>query len=409
MITSLTVENFCSIREKTTVSLATRATTPTDDSFVKLQVTPSDKASVLLGIFGANASGKTNFLKCFSFLFHFINHSYQENANESDIPVDGFIGHEDTTKFELDFQRGKFAYRYFVELTAEKIVLETLKKLNTTSASYRTILKRRPGVKGVLLNYDDEFEDLTAVKKLLKDRPRASMLSAGFLTNEKEFVSVHKTLGHYETNVTRSGKKTPSREDLMADIIECARYLEKHPALFEKAEHLLKSADLGIAGLRLGKIETFTENSSKSDEVSFPYINHECIYGAFDLILSRESAGTQRLFTLLGSILPVLQEGGVAVIDEMESDLHPHLIKLILDLFQDPDNNPLGAQLIFTCHHVEILNQLAKEQIVLVEKNEHCQSKVYKLSDIKGVRREENYFSNYNSGRYGAIPEPSLF
>ena len=71
--------------------------------------------------------------------------------------------------------------------------------------------------------------------------------------------------------------------------------------------------------------------------------------------------------------------------------------------------NPKRAQLIFTCHHVEILNHLAKEQIFLVEKDDVNQSQVRRLSDYKGVRRDENHFANYNSGRYDAIPEPEIF
>jgi len=93
----------------------------------------------------------------------------------------------------------------------------------------------------------------------------------------------------------------------------------------------------------------------------------------------------------------------------MESDLHPHLIPILLDLFVDRNTNPKRAQLLFTCHHVEILNQLAKEQIVFVQKDADNVSHVRKLSGIKSVRREENFFANYNTGRYEAIPEPERF
>jgi predicted ATPase len=102
-------------------------------------------------------------------------------------------------------------------------------------------------------------------------------------------------------------------------------------------------------------------------------------------------------------------DGGIAVIDEMESDMHPHLIPTLLDLFSDPELNPKKAQLLFTCHHVEILNRLAKEQIALVEKDDNCVSHVKRLSEVAGVRREENFFSRYNAGYYGAIPKPEVF
>jgi AAA15 family ATPase/GTPase len=143
--------------------------------------------------------------------------------------------------------------------------------------------------------------------------------------------------------------------------------------------------------------------------VPVPFVSHRTGSRSFELPLTLESSGTKRLFVLLGAFLPVLTEGGVAVIDEMESDLHPHLIPLLLDLFVDATTNPKRAQLLFTCHHVEILNQLAKEQIVLVQKDDECVSTLRRLADIKGVKREENFFAHYNAGRYEAVPSPSLF
>jgi AAA15 family ATPase/GTPase len=111
---------------------------------------------------------------------------------------------------------------------------------------------------------------------------------------------------------------------------------------------------------------------------------------------------------LFETFIKILSSGGIAVIDEMESDLHPHLIPTILSLFTNAEINTHQAQLFFTCHHVEMLNHLLKEQIIFVEKNEQCVSEAFRLDELKGVRREENFFANYNSGRYGAIPEPEV-
>ena len=55
-----------------------------------------------------------------------------------------------------------------------------------------------------------------------------------------------------------------------------------------------------------------------------------------------------------------------------------------------------------------MLNHLLKEQIILVDKNEQGVIVAFRLDELKGVRREENFFANYNSGRYGAIPEPEV-
>lgn len=409
MITQITVENFCSIKERSTISLTASKAISTDNSFVELKCLPAQRVSVLAGIFGANASGKTNFLKSFSFLYNFMLRSYEDSEDSSYVPVDRFVGSKGSSKFEIEIVSNKHAYHYAVELTPKEVIQETIKKYNPKSGSFRTILKRKQGVHGPLISHEAEFGDLTAVRKLLKARPLSSVLSTGLLINEREFSYIQEALGKYKTNVNRRGKKELSRNALMASILKFSKELAEDPEMTEEVERLLKAADLGVSGFRLGVIEILSPDEEKSSEEPFPYLRHESDGGGFEFPITRESSGTQRFFSLLQSLLMVLKNGGVAIIDEMESDLHPHLIELILDLFQDSDNNPLQAQLIFTCHHVEVLNQLSKEQIIFVEKNDDCESNVYSLSSVKGVRRDDNYFGNYNAGRYGAIPEPSLF
>ena len=52
-----------------------------------------------------------------------------------------------------------------------------------------------------------------------------------------------------------------------------------------------------------------------------------------------------------------------------------------------------SAELAFTCHHVEVLNHLTKEQIFLVEKGDDNLITVKRLSENKGIRRGENHFA----------------
>jgi AAA15 family ATPase/GTPase len=124
------------------------------------------------------------------------------------------------------------------------------------------------------------------------------------------------------------------------------------------------------------------------------------------LPMVEESSGTNGLFSVLALVLPVLDNGGVAIIDELETDLHPHMVEALLDLFVQPDSNPKNAQLIFASHADWLMDQLHKTQIVLVEKTEEG-TEVFRLSDIKGVQARENYSARYRSGAYGAVPELS--
>ena len=108
---------------------------------------------------------------------------------------------------------------------------------------------------------------------------------------------------------------------------------------------------------------------------------------------------------LLRWILPALEHGGIVIIDEIEADLHPDMIMAVLDLFIDRERNPHNAQIIFTCHAHEILNELQKDQVLLIEKNPDGCSEAWRLGDMKKIRRDDNLYAKYRAGTYGAIPD----
>lgn len=408
MIRHLKFENFCSFRNAGELSLTTGSKTPTDDSFTDSLC--GDKVTVLIGVFGPNAAGKTNLLKVVAFLNFFLRHSYQAGQSGESIPLDSFAGRgSEPTRFSVEFEGEGRVYRYETQLTSETILEERLMGRNSKTKSFRTLLRRQAGPHGALLSQENDFTDLAALRNLLKDRPDASMIAAGLITGRPEFKNVLSSFGRLETNVDRMGKTESVQGNRASEVLGCADYLRDNPHFIQDIETRLKAADLGIAGFHIKELEVLDEKSGNTQKLQVPFVTHKSDGHTFEIPLTHESAGTKRLFVLLRNFLPVLTDGGMAVIDEMESDLHPHLIPILADLFVDRDTNPKRAQLFFTCHHVEILNQLAKEQIVFVQKDSDSISHIRKLSEIKGVRREENFFANYNAGRYGAVPEPQRF
>lgn len=398
--------NFCSYRESGTISFIASASLDTDDSFVSSR--RDDKVSLLMGVFGGNASGKTNLLKGLVFLGFFLRHSYQKLSEADPIPVDGFfhLGREKPVRMLVEFEGNGGIFRYECELLPTAVVSEKLSRLHEETGYFRTLMARDAASKITVKDFD---VDRAAIRRLLKDRPNASMFSAGLLTGSKEIARIDRTLGMIETNVDRGGKREHANEMEFQSLIEAAAYFEKNPHLAELLEERLASADLGICGFEVKPTRFFDAEKKREQEVPFPYVKHRVDGAEVELPLALESSGTKRLFLVLRRFFPVLTDGGIAVIDEMESDMHPHLIPALLDLFIDPELNPKRAQLLFTCHHIEILNRLAKEQILLVEKDSNCVSHVKRLSEIPGVRREENFFSRYNAGHYGAIPHPEPY
>ncbi|MGE9268178.1 MAG: AAA family ATPase [Verrucomicrobiales bacterium] len=408
MIRKLTFSNFCSFADEATLNFTTSAKTPTDNSFV--ETTVGDQVSVLAGVFGPNGSGKTTLLKAMTFTQFFLIFSYKGLADDEQIPLDTFLTRtKEKSEFDLDFEgRGK-RYRYKFTIQDKAILEERLYLYNQKTKSFRTLLHRQLSDDGELsLKQSKSFTDLALLKKLITERPNSSMLAAGLVTGKKEFKEIADCIGPQISNVGRHGKKAHGVQEMDEEIFTSSEFFHKHPEYNDDLTELLQAADLGISSFEIRKVPGIGADK-QSKELYVPFLTHEGPDGSFELSIFDESSGTRRLFLLFAAFLPILKYGGLAVIDEMESDLHPHIIPLLLGLFSDRHINTLKAQLLFTCHHVEILNHLAKEQITLVDKSEDCVSDAYRLSDVKGVRRDENHFANYNAGRYDAVPEPSIF
>jgi len=129
----------------------------------------------------------------------------------------------------------------------------------------------------------------------------------------------------------------------------------------------------------------------------------------FDL-RSQESAGSNKVFNISGPVFDTLTNGGVLMIDELDSSLHPLLTLAITRLFNSIESNPKNAQLIFATHDTNLLRmgKYRRDQIFFVEKDKYGASDLYSLVEYKEgsktIRNDRSYEKDYIQGRYGAIP-----
>ena len=123
--------------------------------------------------------------------------------------------------------------------------------------------------------------------------------------------------------------------------------------------------------------------------------------------LGQESAGTQAWFTLLGPAFAALVGGQVLLFDEIDASLHPRLSARLIELFQDSQTNPYGAQLIFTTHDTSLLGALNRDEVWLTEKASGGATRLVALAEFGGdrVRRSLNLERAYLQGRFGTIPD----
>ena len=125
-----------------------------------------------------------------------------------------------------------------------------------------------------------------------------------------------------------------------------------------------------------------------------------------ELDMDDESHGTRKMFSLAGPWLDSLVEGNVIVFDELHDNLHPALVRFLVNQFHDRKTNPSGAQLVFTTHDTSVLdrNLFRTDQIWFCERNDRLETSVFSLSDFRQRPEVENLARAYLAGRFGALP-----
>jgi len=200
------------------------------------------------------------------------------------------------------------------------------------------------------------------------------------------------------------------------------QYHEK-PEFAARVLQLLKKLDLSIQDLRVVR-EPFTEAHLKTipSELKslfkqpgdvFQAITVHKMYGSLEKshsvefdFNSQESFGTRCLFVLTTLLMQILDMGGVVVLDELGSSMHPFMSREIVALFQNPNTNPKGAQLVFCSHETYLLSKqvgLRQDQIWFTEKNAQEETILHSLLAYN-MRSECEFEKNYRDGRFGAVP-----
>jgi len=204
-----------------------------------------------------------------------------------------------------------------------------------------------------------------APQEARKVRPNVSLIS--WAAQFGVPLAVRLTAPYVNTNVNVLGRVPMGSQDVQV----ATHHFSVHPDQRKRMEQLLSAWDLGLSGVEL--LELPVNNPQEPlQKVWVPFGKHKNKTTEFQLPFTLESSGTQGAFVLLSRLLQALEIGGLAVIDEFENDLHPHMLEPILELFANPATNPHQGQLLFTCHAIEVLNLVHKSQVILVQKNEDC-------------------------------------
>ncbi len=385
----------------------------------------------VIGLYGNNASGKSNLLLSMSLLDRLIHLSARSSSTAS-LPYEPFLLREGwlekPTRFEITFIHKNSRYRYGVEFQLDRVLREWLYR---KSQSREVVLFTRegevidtgPGFRGNQKLIDAALE---------ATRDNALYLSTCDMLNVEEAKDIFQWFRYfYMINGLNTEAQAMNTIALLNNNNECAAlinlYFHRLNLGIEKVEVTAKDFDpselpgnlpegarnLISEELKGKKGFTILTSHKTYDKEGNP--NGKNLTWRMD---ENESAGTRKAFQISGPVVWALMNGGVLIIDEIEAKMHPKMTLDTIDLFLDKEMNPHNAQLIFATHDTNVLtySRLRRDQIYFAHKNKWESTEIYSLSDfvyigsndpskIEKERPDTDKEKRYLEGRYGAVPK----
>lgn len=357
-------------------------------------------------IYGANAAGKSNFIKALKVMQEIVIHSMTKYQRGNLLPVKPFLFDVETkdepTEFEVSFITDGIRYQYGFSATEERIVEEWL--IAYPKGRPQNWFARSLKKDTIVPSYEWQFgEKFIGQKQLWQEstRDNALFLSTAVHLNSEQLNPVYDWFDKI-LRITGVGGWSPK-----FTIALCKQGKYKSHIL-----KFLQTADMDIDDI---EIEDKSAEFSKKQQAGLlsAFINpinvkmwHKDNSGnKVALNLEEESDGTQKLFAFIGPWLDSLEKGHVLVIDELHDNFHPLMVKFLVNLFHSNVTNKSNAQLIFTTHETSILSQdvFRRDQVWFCEKRSKA-TELYSLVEFKARKGVTDLEKAYLSGRYGALP-----
>jgi uncharacterized protein len=405
MIRRLEIENFYSIRETQVIDLRVGGKVPNGEGrFYEAEDGSEERIPKVVAFFGANASGKSNVLKALSFLRWFLVDSVNAapDANLEYVPFADISSVTGVTRIKVWFD-------WFQDLANND--LRQMQSLPFSQYSYEIKLRNVNPRGGSVLSEELRFLPANGRSRRIFERSEDGSVKAeaefsmkGFnqiLAKLRKNASLTSTIAQFVGESAVSvflawAMRIPSNlHGQKFDIMEPAmvQYYASHPEILTHLNQIIARIDLGLQAVSLNTLP---------DGTLGVLFKHEGL--DFPIIFPAQSEGTKQFLKVFPLIKEALLVGGVAVIDELDSTIHPMLLPEILRWFYDKETNPHNAQLWFSGQSASLLEELQKEEVFFTEKDQQGRTKIYGLGDIESVRRSDNFYQKYLGGVYGAVP-----
>jgi uncharacterized protein len=373
-------------------------------------------------VYGANAAGKSNFLKALMALENLVVKSDELKLDKAIPAFDPYLldknGSQQPTIFEIEFV-AKDEKRYFYAISIEKfrVLKEELFVFpEGRKTTHKALVFSRNANESIKFGGKEFYQ---GKQDFALNENQLLLSKAG----RDSIPSLREPYRFFTTYLFNAPAYRSDFDEVMLAKTEKLLSSSSEFTQFNKAiNSIIRAADTGINRVftqdfgedikelidkmpdeeRQKMIDRFKRRIKTSHTIYED--GKEIGEEIFDL--SRESTGTMKLLGLAGFVVAALRDGSVVVVDELDKNLHPLLTRMIFRLFNNPELNKKNAQLIFSTHDISLIDKdlLRLDQIFIVDKNVEGTSNISRLSDYKGITKVKSLQKWYTLGMFKGIP-----
>lgn len=385
MLIQFTLKNFLSFKEEATLDMSA-INIYKEHEYNLMEITEKDKLLKVAAIYGANASGKSNIFSAFATFQKIIIESFNNVAFDEKLPIHKYFRpfqfdkDKNNTEFEIILLLDGCEYQYGFEYNDRQIVAEWLYRKKMSNGEKTALLEREGDIK-----FNAEIKEECA---LYQQQIPSETLALTFLSRLRLKNNIMKKIYTAITDIT---------------IISGNYY---NPVTIQKLLPNIISKDKGNLLEFLSAVDTGIKNISykqKDQNLYFCTTHMDEDGNHYRIPLYDESEGTIKSIIVYVQAKNAILNNKVVLIDELNAQLHPLLLKFIIDLFYTSKSE---SQLIYTTHDTTLLDQrfFRRDQIWFVKKDAQGHSTLTSLAEFK-FPRNGSYGINYLAGVYGAIPQ----
>lgn len=402
MILEFTCENYKSIKHESKLSMIATKDKEHKESLLYYKNKP---VLPIISIYGANGAGKTNILQAIGFLNFMVSNSNRFEPGDNLPFLPHKLSDKNESTFSIQISIDEIRYAYGFSNNESEILTEYLYHFKSNKQA--KIFEREKE------NYSfgkEYIKDLKDLKEKMSKKNKLFLSLAASWINNPDIINVFEYLKNDIIINTVHSNEEWKKQSLMI--------MRNNPEYKDAFITFLKALDINVTDIDIEvqnikfNYEDLPQNMpeelkmilSKGEGID---INTKLKYNDLEIDLNEESVGINKLFEIGIPLLDIFKSGKVLIYDELETSIHPILVKNIIKMFKNQNLNSKNGQLIFTTHDSNLLDLdlLRRDQIWFAEKDDTEKStRLYSLSDLRNIRNDENIENGYIRGKYGSIP-----